>query len=68
MILSALHNVPIKSQNPLTAKDAKILRKERRELKNNILTLRALRKPLRTLRLKNDCHLIQKFNRFGSEL
>jgi hypothetical protein len=32
MILSALHNVAIESQNPLTAKDAKILRKERREL------------------------------------
>jgi hypothetical protein len=42
----------LKRQNPLTAKGAKIIRRGRKEFNINSLSLRTLRNPLRSLRLK----------------
>jgi hypothetical protein len=41
-----------KNKNPLTAKGAEILHKDRKDLNINVLSLRPLRNPLRALRLK----------------
>ena len=49
----------LENQNPLTAKGAKILRKERKELISSIIALRSLQQTLRSLRLKRLSRQLQ---------